>query len=732
MNTGRLQALLVAAIVLTISVGFTVPARAATTWIVDAGNGSCDDSGPGTAEAPLCKIGAGAARALPGDTVLVYPAVYSEQVPAPSGTAGSPVTFLAQGPRTIVRGSNDLSDPATWTQVDGSSVWSRPYKPPSAQPQMMFWDTTRLTKGTGASTLTSGQWFYDAVAQMVFVDAGGPNPADGHSVEVGALSYGFQMAGQSHVVVSGFEFTRQNFFAINIAPSLATNAPSSAIEVRDVLVSETGSYGINVDATPDGAVVIASNTVTTAGSHGIRIRNSSGIEIRNNQSNGNLFSGIAVHASSDNLIVGNTAHGNAKPEFRAANGIDLNAALVNNVSVGSSNNVVRANKTYENQDSGIQVYNGSNDNLIARNVSFDNGDHGFDNVASTNTRYISNTAYRNFKDGISVEGQSTGARVANNIAVDNGLTTNEFDLFVADDGSVQGFSSDYNIFYKSGPGTVVDFNNQEFATVEDFAIATGHESHGLGADPRFVDAPGRNLSVFPGSPAIDSADASVEGFVLEDLEGRGPLDDPSTPDTGVGPPTYADRGALEFEPPPNTPPNASLTVSPRSGPAPLTVVADASTSTDNDGNVATYSFDWGDGTPITGPQTSPAASHTYTKFGTYVVTVTVIDTEGLGSTAAVPVTVADAPPVVSLSRSPGAGKAPLKVTAKASASDEDGTPVATYTFDWGDGTAATGPQAKSSAVHTYTKIGTFTIKVTATDTAGLNSSATATVKVRKH
>ncbi|MGZ4590653.1 MAG: PKD domain-containing protein, partial [Actinomycetes bacterium] len=82
-----------------------------------------------------------------------------------------------------------------------------------------------------------------------------------------------------------------------------------------------------------------------------------------------------------------------------------------------------------------------------------------------------------------------------------------------------------------------------------------------------------------------------------------------------------------------------------------------------------------------------------------------------------------------LAVSPQSGAAPLPVTADASGStDADAWPIATYTYDFGDGTTV-GPVAGSTAVHTYQAQGTFTVTMTVTDTAGMSSTATATVSV---
>ena len=65
------------------------------------------------------------------------------------------------------------------------------------------------------------------------------------------------------------------------------------------------------------------------------------------------------------------------------------------------------------------------------------------------------------------------------------------------------------------------------------------------------------------------------------------------------------------------------------------------------------------------------------------------------------------------------------MTADASGStDTDATPIATYTFDFGDGTPKV-TQPGAILKHTYTAIGDYTVTLTVTDTAG-NASAAAT------
>ena len=80
---------------------------------------------------------------------------------------------------------------------------------------------------------------------------------------------------------------------------------------------------------------------------------------------------------------------------------------------------------------------------------------------------------------------------------------------------------------------------------------------------------------------------------------------------------------------PNTPPVAALTASPTDGDLPLTVSFDASGSTDADtgDTIASYTFNFGDGSePVT--QTSPKVDHTYTTRGVFRATVSVTDSRG--------------------------------------------------------------------------------------------------------
>jgi PKD repeat protein len=85
----------------------------------------------------------------------------------------------------------------------------------------------------------------------------------------------------------------------------------------------------------------------------------------------------------------------------------------------------------------------------------------------------------------------------------------------------------------------------------------------------------------------------------------------------------------------NVAPTARFSVTPQSGAAPLTVNLNASASSDSDGALVSYAWNFGDGAVGSGVTTS----HTYAAAGSYTVQLTVTDDAGAADTATATVTV---------------------------------------------------------------------------------------------
>ncbi len=529
--------------------------------------------------------------------------------PPASGASGLPITYRgAAGARIL--GTNNLAGAALWTLSSGTT-FSTPYSP-TTNPAQVFVDGVALAaSAAGPAAVPVGAFFYDAAADVLYVNLGGDNPGL-HTVEAGARSFGFAVEGKSHLVIEGFEISGHNTNGIRVRSS-------SNVAVRKNRVSQAASFGIVADgtATPTttGPVEISGNEMFQNGDAGLRLRtNVTQATVTGNRSHHNLNHGISVSNTTASVFSGNVLHTNARPGGASTTGLLLAG--------DSDGNRVERNLAYGNQDTGFQVSDGADANVLARNISYGNGDHGFDVRECDGSRLVSNTSWANANDGYSIEGNVTNAYLRNNIASDNGLLTGGNELWV-DASSTVGFSSDYDLIHRSvaSPDTI-EYGGAAYANVAAFAAATGHEAHGSSGSPSFANPGAGNLHPRVGA-AIDSADASASGFLLLDFDGKKPIDLVGVPNTGAGVPNYADRGALEAK---DAAPVARLQATPRHLLVGQRVTATGKASTDDVG-IVSYRFAWGDGTPDT-VQKGPVATHLYRRRGNFKVMLTVTDGAG--------------------------------------------------------------------------------------------------------
>jgi PKD repeat protein len=179
--------------------------------------------------------------------------------------------------------------------------------------------------------------------------------------------------------------------------------------------------------------------------------------------------------------------------------------------------------------------------------------------------------------------------------------------------------------------------------------------------------------------------------------------------------------------PPDDPPLALLTVTTLATPA-RTVMADGSGSTDTDVTpIATYRFDFGDGTPaVVTTEPTATAQHTYANPGDYVVSLIATDTRGLASgpaTASVSLVAPNAAPIARLSITNLPSPSRTVVAGGYLSTDTDAKPIASYRFDFGDGTPpVVTTEPSTSAQHAYAADGPYNVSLIATDTGGLSSA----------
>ncbi|MCC7479656.1 PKD domain-containing protein [bacterium] len=174
--------------------------------------------------------------------------------------------------------------------------------------------------------------------------------------------------------------------------------------------------------------------------------------------------------------------------------------------------------------------------------------------------------------------------------------------------------------------------------------------------------------------------------------------------------------------PGNTPPSAALQADVSSGDAPLSVNFDASASSDSDGNIIEYAWDWdGDGSydSITD---GPEISHVFDQPGIFDTRMRVTD-EFFGRASAVAqisVTVAGNNQPNAVLGGNSSGTAPLTVNFDGSLSDpgDPGDSIVSYQWDF-DGDLSFDAQGSSPfASHVYTEAGSFNALLRVTDSAG--------------
>ncbi len=152
-------------------------------------------------------------------------------------------------------------------------------------------------------------------------------------------------------------------------------------------------------------------------------------------------------------------------------------------------------------------------------------------------------------------------------------------------------------------------------------------------------------------------------------------------------------------------PAANFTSSVTSGKTPLNVkFTDTST-----GTPASWKWDFGDGTSST--QQNP--THKYSKAGTYTVILTVKNAVGSNTVTKTDYIKVTAKPVAEFSATPASGKMPLTV---AFTDTSTGLPTK-WKWNFGDGASSTVQSPK----HKYSKIGSYTVTLTATNAAGSNT-----------
>jgi PKD repeat protein len=189
----------------------------------------------------------------------------------------------------------------------------------------------------------------------------------------------------------------------------------------------------------------------------------------------------------------------------------------------------------------------------------------------------------------------------------------------------------------------------------------------------------------------------------------------------------------------NTPPTADFVFSPTTPLAGETVYFNAEASTDPDGKIKSYHWDFGDDSSAS-PLNSPNVSNIYTPSvtTTYTVTLRVVDNDGAEGVVSKEVTVGvegneNQPPSAAFSFSPKNPRSGEEVRFNAEAStDPDGEDdIDRYEWDFGDGDD-TQEKTGIAPIHKYDvdEEKTLTVTLKVVDKKGAEGVATAEITVR--
>ena len=466
------------------------------------------------------------ASATPAPTATLAPTPAPTAVPTPSPTAPPANAFYVS---TSGSDSNAGSFSAPWRTLQ------------KAADSVSAGATVLIRGGTyaGFTLRRSGT----ASAPITFTAYGSESPViDGQDV----VAYTVRLYLVQHVILSGL--TVQGGFAERQHGGGIMIDNSAHVILRDNLLRHNKAFGVRSQNST--YVTIDGNEMT---------KNAVGVHI------GNMGQGTFV---TNNLIHHNDRMMTNTSDVR---GDDVGAegvALVKTTgTVVVSGNRIWSNraKSYDyGYDGGaFSIYAASNWH-IRDNITWDNRNVLETGTDSNRTPCNGNSFTRNVNYGATTEDRTVGMvlRCASNTLVANN-TFHGTQYFVFDishnrgnwggsteglqivnniiwvtTGKVYGIETDplpssvvidHNLVYNSGPGYLATVVGRGGTTsLATFRSWTGHETHGIQVDPRFVDAANHDYRLRADSPAVDSG-----RYIAGVTDGA----------TGGGP----DRGALERE-----------------------------------------------------------------------------------------------------------------------------------------------------------------------------------------
>jgi PKD repeat protein len=173
--------------------------------------------------------------------------------------------------------------------------------------------------------------------------------------------------------------------------------------------------------------------------------------------------------------------------------------------------------------------------------------------------------------------------------------------------------------------------------------------------------------------------------------------------------------------PVNNPPSANPG-GPYTGIEGQSITLDGSGSSDSDGSIALYEWDINNDGTYDYSSASATKSHTYTQQGTYTIKLRVTDNVGATGNTTTTADISDTSPTADFTGSPTDGAAPLSVSFSNNSTGYD-QPL---TYEWDFDNNGTTDSFNQNPSYSYPDEGTYTVKLSITDSDGSAKTLTRT------
>jgi hypothetical protein len=467
--------------------------------------GASDAHDGTTPERPLRTIGAGVARAMPGDTVWVHSGTYREEIHFPrSGEPGRPIRVAAApGAEVVIKGSDVV---AGWAPSGAPGIWKTAWPVNS---QQVFADGEPLRQigptspfhleewhgqvilppvGNGLADVTPGSFFFDASAATLYVRLAADADPGGRLIEASVRPVVIQSGPVSHVELRDLRFSHSNTTAL---PSMRgiVNIEGRSWSVVRCAFTYGDFAGLNLAG--EGHRVVDS-VANHNGNTGITINGSDAshgwapyegrppqdIVLEGNETSHNNYRGFYANFMAGGVKAANSCNG-VRISRHVARGNGGTAVWFD---LGCTDAVVEDSLLQDNRR-GVE-YETSVRAVVARNVIRGSAEHGVFVSAASDVSVVENTIDGN-GFGVVLHGLPRAERpeLARNVVRGNVIRrSRNADLVVYAGPGASGNASDHNRFERPDGGVRISWTRTEAYDVthhdlRSFADETGLDRH---------------------------------------------------------------------------------------------------------------------------------------------------------------------------------------------------------------------------------------------------------------